>query len=152
MCIRDSIYTSGSTGRPKGVANRHAGLANRLRWMQDAYGLEPGDVVLQKTPFGFDVSVWEFLWPLMVGARLVMAAPGDHRDPEKLADLIVRHGVTTLHFVPSMLQAFLACGEAARCASPRRILCSGEALPADVRDAALEAWPGAGLYLSLIHI
>lgn len=140
------IYTSGSTGRPKGVANRHAGLANRLRWMQDAYGLEPGDVVLQKTPFGFDVSVWEFLWPLMVGARLVMAAPGDHRDPEKLADLIVRHGVTTLHFVPSMLQAFLACGEAARCASPRRILCSGEALPADVRDAALEAWPGAGLY------
>lgn len=140
------IYTSGSTGKPKGVANRHAGLANRLRWMQDAYALAPGDVVLQKTPFGFDVSVWEFLWPLMVGARLVMAAPGDHRDPEKLADLIVRHGVTTLHFVPSMLQAFLAGGEAPRCASLRRILCSGEALPADVRDAALEAWPDAGLH------
>ena len=78
------IYTSGSTGKPKGAANTHAGLHNRLAWMQDAYGLTGDDVVLQKTPFSFDVSVWEFFWPLIVGARLVMAAPGAHRDPARL--------------------------------------------------------------------
>ncbi|WP_460428961.1 AMP-binding protein, partial [Azotobacter armeniacus] len=102
------IYTSGSTGRPKGAANRHRSLYNRLVWMQDAYRLGDADTVLQKTPFGFDVSVWEFFWPLMVGARLVVANPGDHRDPARLVELIRRHRVTTLHFVPSMLQAFLA--------------------------------------------
>src|SRR5262249_4312825 len=102
------IYTSGSTGKPKGAANTHGGLHNRLRWMQDAYLLTPDDVVLQKTPFGFDVSVWEFFWPLMTGARLVLAAPGVHRDPAALAATICRQGVTTLHFVPSMLSVFLA--------------------------------------------
>ena len=101
------IYTSGSTGKPKGAANTHAGLHNRLAWMQDAYGLTGDDVVLQKTPFSFDVSVWEFFWPLIVGARLVMAAPGAHRDPARLVETIRREGVTTLHFVPSMLQAFI---------------------------------------------
>ncbi len=101
------IYTSGSTGKPKGAANTHAGLHNRLAWMQDAYGLTGDDVVLQKTPFSFDVSVWEFFWPLIVGARLVMAAPGAHRDPARLVETIRRAGVTTLHFVPSMLQAFI---------------------------------------------
>lgn len=140
------IYTSGSTGKPKGAANRHAGLANRLAWMQEAYALGADDVVLQKTPFGFDVSVWEFLWPLMTGARLVMAEPGDHRDPDRLAALIGQHGVTTLHFVPSMLQAFLAVAPGAPCGSLRRVLCSGEALPAEVRDAALQAWPQAALH------
>ena len=78
------IYTSGSTGKPKGAANTHAGLHNRLAWMQDAYGLTAADVVLQKTPFSFDVSVWEFFWPLITGARLVLAAPGAHRDPAQL--------------------------------------------------------------------
>ena len=101
------IYTSGSTGKPKGAANTHAGLHNRLVWMQDAYGLTGDDVVLQKTPFSFDVSVWEFFWPLIVGARLVMAAPGAHRDPARLVETIRRQRVTTLHFVPSMLQAFI---------------------------------------------
>ena len=101
------IYTSGSTGKPKGAANTHEGLHNRLAWMQDAYGLTGDDVVLQKTPFSFDVSVWEFFWPLLVGARLVVAAPGAHRDPARLIETIQAHGVTTLHFVPSMLQAFM---------------------------------------------
>jgi non-ribosomal peptide synthetase component F len=101
------IYTSGSTGTPKGAANTHAGLHNRLAWMQDAYGLGGDDAVLQKTPFGFDVSVWELFWPLMVGARLVVAAPGAHREPARLVETIATQRVTTLHFVPSMLQAFV---------------------------------------------
>ena len=102
------IYTSGSTGRPKGAMNRTAAIVNRLLWMQDAYGLTPGDRVLQKTPFSFDVSVWELFWPLLTGARLVLARPGGHRDRAYLAALIAAEGITTLHFVPSMLQAFLA--------------------------------------------
>src|SRR5256884_423080 len=101
------IFTSGSTGRPKGAANRHAALHNRLAWMQQAHALDASDAVLQKTPFSFDVSVWEFFWPLMVGARLVMAAPGAHREPARLMAAIAEQGVTTLHFVPSMLQAFV---------------------------------------------
>ncbi len=123
------IYTSGSTGKPKGAGNRHSALSNRLCWMQQAYGLGVGDTVLQKTPFSFDVSVWEFFWPLMSGARLVVAAPGDHRDPAKLVELINREGVDTLHFVPSMLQAFLQDEDVASCTSLKRIVCSGEALP-----------------------
>src|SRR5215510_7699676 len=87
------IYTSGSTGKPKGAANSHEGLHNRLAWMQAAYGLTSDDAVLQKTPFGFDVSVWEFFWPLMVGARLVVASPGAHRDPAKLVATIRDHGI-----------------------------------------------------------
>ncbi|CAM3876838.1 Tyrocidine synthase 3 [Pseudomonas reidholzensis] len=122
------IYTSGSTGLPKGVMNEHAGVVNRLLWMQEAYGLGADDVVLQKTPFSFDVSVWEFLWPLQTGARLVMARPGGHRDPEYLRQLIRSEGVTTLHFVPSMLDVFLAHGDAAA-DRLKRVLCSGEALP-----------------------
>ncbi|MEN4826672.1 non-ribosomal peptide synthase/polyketide synthase [Pseudomonas sp. P39-UII1] len=122
------IYTSGSTGLPKGVMNEHAGVVNRLLWMQEAYGLGADDVVLQKTPFSFDVSVWEFLWPLQTGARLVMARPGGHRDPEYLRQVIRSEGVTTLHFVPSMLDAFLAHGDASA-DRLKRVLCSGEALP-----------------------
>ncbi|WP_229212467.1 non-ribosomal peptide synthetase, partial [Duganella sp. HH105] len=140
------IYTSGSTGRPKGAANRHRSLYNRLAWMQQAYGLTPADTVLQKTPFSFDVSVWEFFWPLMTGARLAIANPGDHRDPQRLVELIARHGVTTLHFVPSMLQAFLAHEGIEACASLTRIVCSGEALPAEARNAVFKRLPGAGLY------
>ncbi|KPY63716.1 Amino acid adenylation, partial [Pseudomonas syringae pv. solidagae] len=95
------IYTSGSTGKPKGAGNSHRALVNRLHWMQKAYGLNESDTVLQKTPFSFDVSVWEFFWPLMTGARLAVALPGDHRDPERLVQTIREHQVTTLHFVPS---------------------------------------------------
>ncbi|MEU6339689.1 non-ribosomal peptide synthase/polyketide synthase [Streptomyces sp. NPDC046977] len=128
------IYTSGSTGRPKGVTITHRGLVNRLAWMQDAYRLTSGDRVVQKTPFGFDVSVWEFFWPLVEGATLVAARPGGHRDPGYLAGLIRREQVTVAHFVPSMLQVFVAEPAARECASLRAVVCSGEALPASLRD------------------
>ena len=140
------IYTSGSTGRPKGAGNSHGALYNRLAWMQDAYGLSPVDRVLQKTPFSFDVSVWEFFWPLIHGATLVVAAPGAHRDPQQLAALIVEQAITTLHFVPSMLQAFIGTDEAARCVSLRRIVCSGEALPMALQRQTLRTLPTAALY------
>ncbi|MDO7899400.1 non-ribosomal peptide synthase/polyketide synthase [Pseudomonas citrulli] len=140
------IYTSGSTGQPKGAGNAHRALVNRLSWMQQAYGLTPADTVLQKTPFSFDVSVWEFFWPLMVGARLVVAAPGDHRDPTRLIALIEREQVSTLHFVPSMLQAFLQDANVQRCTCLTRIVCSGEALPVEAQVQVFAKLPGAGLY------
>ncbi|GAA3814321.1 hypothetical protein GCM10022226_39030 [Sphaerisporangium flaviroseum] len=124
------IYTSGSTGRPKGVVVPHEGIVNRLLWMQEEYGLTAGDRVLQKTPSSFDVSVWEFFWPLITGAALVVARPEGHRDPAYLAGLIRDEQVTTVHFVPSMLRAFLEDPAAARCTGLRRVMCSGEALPA----------------------
>ncbi|MFD1501195.1 non-ribosomal peptide synthetase, partial [Streptosporangium lutulentum] len=126
------IYTSGSTGRPKGVVVPHEGIVNRLLWMQDAYGLTAEDRVLQKTPSSFDVSVWEFFWPLITGAALVVARPEGHRDPAYLAGLIQDERITTVHFVPSMLRAFLREPGAARCGGLRRVMCSGEALPADL--------------------
>ncbi|HEY3872695.1 MAG TPA: amino acid adenylation domain-containing protein [Actinocrinis sp.] len=131
------IYTSGSTGRPKGVVVSHRSIVNRLCWMQDAYGLDGTDRVLQKTPFSFDVSVWEFFWPLLTGAALVVARPGGHRDPQYLAGLIAAEQVTTLHFVPSMLRAFLA-EPLEPLPSVRRMICSGEALPADLVARAHE--------------
>ncbi|MGW1542235.1 amino acid adenylation domain-containing protein, partial [Streptomyces sp. NPDC002309] len=126
------IYTSGSTGRPKGVAVPHAGIVNWLTWMQGAYNLTASDRVLQKTPFGFDVSVREFFWPLLQGASLVVAKPSGHRDPGYLADLIQRERVTIAHFVPSLLQVFLREPAAASCGDLRAVFCSGEALPGDV--------------------
>ncbi|MFD6554877.1 amino acid adenylation domain-containing protein, partial [Streptomyces sp. NPDC058398] len=126
------IYTSGSTGRPKAVQVPHRGIVNRLLWMQDTYGLTDADRVLQKTPAGFDVSVWEFFWPLITGAALVLARPDGHRDPAYLAALIREQAVTTVHFVPSMLRAFLDEPTATHCTGLRRVLCSGEALPADL--------------------
>ncbi len=130
------IFTSGSTGRPKGVMVGQQAIVNRLLWMQDHYPLNGEDVVLQKTPCSFDVSVWEFFWPYIVGARLVMAPPEAHRDPEALQQLFARYRVTTTHFVPSMLAAFVGAltdEEAiASCATLRRVFCSGEALPAEL--------------------
>ncbi|MBX9762632.1 MAG: amino acid adenylation domain-containing protein [Pseudomonadaceae bacterium] len=140
------IYTSGSTGKPKGAGNSHAALANRLLWMQEAYRLDGGDTLLQKTPFSFDVSVWEFFWPLMTGARLVVAAPGDHRDPQRLLELIQTHRVTTLHFVPSMLQAFVGHPQIEACSSLRQIVCSGEALPAELQARVFQRLPQVQLY------
>ncbi|WP_246632551.1 non-ribosomal peptide synthetase [Pseudonocardia nigra] len=134
------IHTSGSTGRPKGVVVTHAAIVNRLAWMQDTYPLDATDRVLQKTPASFDVSVWEFFWALTAGAAVVMARPGGHRDPGYLAAAVAEHGVTTLHFVPSMLSAFLASGDVtddpAWAASLRRVFASGEALSA----AAAAGW------------
>ena len=138
------IFTSGSTGRPKGVVVPHEGIVNRLQWMQSEYQLRPDDRVLQKTPAGFDVSVWEFFWPLMTGAALVVAKPEGHQDPAYLAGLINRERVTTVHFVPSMLEEFVRAPEAATCRGLRRVICSGEALPGrlaerfhDLLDAGL---------------
>ncbi|MGR2707781.1 amino acid adenylation domain-containing protein [Pseudomonas sp. S191] len=140
------IYTSGSTGQPKGAGNRHLALTNRLCWMQQAYALSASDTVLQKTPFSFDVSVWEFFWPLMTGASLVVAAPGDHRDPARLVALINAERVTTLHFVPSMLQAFLQDTTVGTCQTLQRIVCSGEALPVDAQQQVFTKLPQAALY------
>ncbi|AZC19691.1 non-ribosomal peptide synthetase [Pseudomonas sp. CMR5c] len=140
------IYTSGSTGKPKGAGNSHAALVNRLQWMQQAYGLDASDAVLQKTPFSFDVSVWEFFWPLMTGARLVVAAPGAHREPARLIRTITEQQVTTLHFVPSMLQAFIRDSGVSACTSLKRIVCSGEALPMDAQQQVFAKLPKVGLY------
>jgi amino acid adenylation domain-containing protein len=123
------IYTSGSTGKPKGAINTHKGLCNRLLWMQDTYQLEVCDRVLQKTPFSFDVSVWEFFWTLFTGATLVVAKPGGHQDLSYLVQLINQQQITTLHFVPSMLQVFLEEPGLEKCHSIKRVICSGEALP-----------------------
>jgi amino acid adenylation domain-containing protein len=128
------IYTSGSTGRPKGAMNSHRGICNRLLWMQDEYHLDGRDRVLQKTPFSFDVSVWEFFWPLLAGARLVVARPGGHQDPSYLTRTIAEEGITTLHFVPSMLQVFLDDPNVGRCSSLKRVICSGEALPYELQQ------------------
>ncbi len=140
------IYTSGSTGQPKGVMNEHLAVANRLCWMQDEHRIGPRDAVLQKTPFGFDVSVWEFFWPLMTGARLVMARPEGHKDPSYLARTIQQYGITTIHFVPSMLQAFVDCGGTTECRTIARVICSGEALSGVLARRARECLPQARLY------
>ncbi len=139
------IYTSGSTGRPKGVMNQHGAVVNRLLWMQQQYRLDAADRVLQKTPFSFDVSVWEFFWPLFTGARLIMARPGGHRDPAYLHQVIVEQGITTLHFVPSMLDLFLAHGAPGH-AGLRRVMCSGEALPGSLVRRFRQQWPDTGLF------
>ncbi|MFL6332077.1 MAG: amino acid adenylation domain-containing protein, partial [Pyrinomonadaceae bacterium] len=128
------IYTSGSTGLPKGAVNTHRGIRNRLLWMQQEYGLTGGDCVLQKTPYSFDVSVWEFFWPLMTGARLVLARPGGHRDARYLVELIREEQVSTLHFVPPMLRAFLSEEGVEECASLKRVICSGEELSPDLQE------------------
>ena len=133
-----AIFTSGSTGKPKGVPNVHEGIVNRLLWMQHAYALGGSDRVLQKTPYSFDVSVWEFFWPLMTGACLVMARPEGHKDPSYLCELIQRQKITTLHFVPSMLRIFLEAEGVEACSSLRRVICSGEALPLEVQDRFFE--------------
>ncbi|WP_280485708.1 AMP-binding protein, partial [Nocardia cyriacigeorgica] len=139
------IFTSGSTGKPKGVVVSHAAIVNRLVWMQSAYRLTPADVVLQKTPATFDVSVWEFFWPLQVGATLVLAQPDGHRDPTYLRAVIAEYGVTTAHFVPSMLEVFLAHQDMGAETSLRTVFASGEALPASLAQR-LRVLTGARLH------
>ncbi|MFF0482998.1 amino acid adenylation domain-containing protein [Streptomyces sp. NPDC004435] len=139
------IYTSGSTGRPKGVPTTHRAIANRIRWMQEAYRIGPEDAVLQKTPTGFDVSVWEFFWPLTAGARIVLAKPGGQKDSGYLRDLIVSAGVTVAHFVPAMLTTFLTEEGVERCTGLRRVVCSGEALPPDAARELISRLPGLAL-------
>ncbi|UFZ04832.1 non-ribosomal peptide synthase/polyketide synthase [Bradyrhizobium ontarionense] len=135
------IYTSGSTGEPKGVACTRGALAARLSWMQAEYGLEPDETLLQKTPFSFDVAVWEILWPLTMGARLAIAPPGAHREPRRLIDAVTAHGVTTLHFVPQMLAQFIAEPEAGRCVTLKRLFSGGEALPVQLMEQVYALFP-----------
>ncbi|WP_372512880.1 amino acid adenylation domain-containing protein [Gordonia alkanivorans] len=135
------IFTSGSTGVPKGVQVSHGAVVNRLAWMQDHYRIDGSDAVLYKTPITFDVSVWELFWPLQIGARMVVARAGGHRDPTYLHDVIVERGVTTLHFVPSMLDVFVeaaATGEPAMPSTVRRVFTSGEALPSNLATQVVE--------------
>lgn len=140
------IYTSGSTGKPKGVGNVHKGVVNRILWMQDQYKLKPSDRVLQKTPFGFDVSVWEFFWPLMTGSILIMAEPGIHKDAYALANLIENEQVTTVHFVPSMLNIFLEAEVSHKCYSLERVFVSGEALTYELQNKFFKNYMTTSLY------
>ncbi|RBL90135.1 non-ribosomal peptide synthase/polyketide synthase [Chitinophaga flava] len=140
------IYTSGSTGKPKGVMNEHAGVVNRLLWTQQYFSLTKEDAVLQKTTFCFDVSVWELLWPLISGARLVMAVPDGQKDTDYLKSAIDRYGITTIHFVPSMLHIFLENVSQGEVPGLRRVLCSGEALKSQHVSSFREKIPHAGLY------
>ncbi|MER8187219.1 amino acid adenylation domain-containing protein [Kitasatospora sp. NPDC094015] len=145
------IFTSGSTGRPKGVLVTHRAIVNRLDWMREVYSITPADRILQKTPASFDVSVWEFFLPLVSGARVVLARPGGHREPEYLAALAARAGITATHFVPSMLTAFTGAAEQDRAiregfAGVRRVFCSGEALPAAAVERFAALWPQIELH------
>jgi amino acid adenylation domain-containing protein len=133
------IFTSGSTGRPKGAMNTRAALLNRLLWAQEIFRLTPQDTVLQKTPVGFDVAVWEIFWPLLAGARIVVARPEGHRDPQYLEEMICRYQVTLTHFVPSMLWVFLEGADLSRCGSLRQVLVSGEALTAGLQQVFLDS-------------
>ncbi len=125
------IYTSGSTGKPKGVMVEHAGVVNRITWMKKEYNLDSNDTILQKTPFSFDVSVWELLLPMIYGTKLVFAKPNGHKDNEYLIELIKKESISFMHFVPSMLSTMLYNKELSNCNSLRNIVCSGEALPLD---------------------
>jgi amino acid adenylation domain-containing protein len=145
------IYTSGSTGKPKGAINTHQGLCNRLLWMQETYQLTSEDCVLQKTPFSFDVSVWEFFWSLFTGATLVIAKPGGHQDARYLVELITQQQITTLHFVPSMLQVFLDAPGVENCQSLKRVICSGEALPVELQTRFFEYLKFTGLNNVELH-
>ncbi|MCB7162458.1 amino acid adenylation domain-containing protein [Bacillus subtilis] len=128
------IYTSGSTGQPKGCMGTHGGIVNRLMWMQEKFQLAELDRVLQKTPYSFDVSIWEVFSPLIAGARLVISRPEGHRDSTYLIDVIVKQEITMIHFVPSMLKAFLMDQEVERCSSLQHVMCSGEALPYELQE------------------
>ena len=140
------IYTSGSTGMPKGVMNEHHAVMNRLQWMQEVFKLGETDRVLQKTPYSFDVSVWEFFNPLLAGARLVVARPDGHKSPQYLAQLVQDAGVTIMHFVPSMLQAFVEQCSGWDSATLKRVFCSGEALPVALRARFRASWPNVELH------
>ncbi|ORB30304.1 non-ribosomal peptide synthase/polyketide synthase [Mycolicibacterium parafortuitum] len=140
------LYTSGSTGTPKGVAVPHAGIVNRIAWLQHAYPLHSADRMLVKTPISFDTSVWELFWPLSVGAALVVADPGGHRDPRYLTRTIREHAVTAVDFVPSMLELFLDDPHASTCTSLTRVTVGGEALTDEIAGRFARTFPGVPLH------
>ncbi len=143
------IYTSGSTGEPKGVVNQHDGVSNHLAWMAETFPLSTADCVLGTKAAVFDVSVWELFWPLSQGACLVLALPGGEKDPRYVLDMIELHGITNIHFVPTMLRFFLARPDLDRCRSVQRVICSGEALPEDLRDQFFDRMPGPPALIDL---
>ncbi|NJO81279.1 MAG: amino acid adenylation domain-containing protein [Blastochloris sp.] len=132
------LYTSGSTGKPKGVQIPHRSIENHMHWMQQYFPLSRMDRVFQKTPFGFDASVWEFLAPLLTGAQLVLAQPGGHRDPWYLVQALRDHQITTLQLVPSLLEALLTGPGLTDCDSLRQVFCGGEALRTMVAEMFTE--------------
>ena len=140
------IYTSGSTGTPKGVMIEHKSITNRLLWMQVACGLQASDSVIQKTPIGFDVSVWELIGTVSWGARLVIVPPGAHKDPKELSCLMLASGASTVHFVPSMLETYIDDRFTSESCSLSRIICSGESLSAELVRRCNDAIPAASLY------
>ncbi len=139
------IFTSGSTGRPKGAMNSHRAIVNRLLWAETQQRMVAADRVLQKTPVSFDVSVWELFLPLLSGGCLVMARPGGHQDPTYLARALAEHEITVVHFVPAMLQAFLAEPEIERGKALRLVVASGEALPAALLERFFGRLPAVDL-------
>jgi amino acid adenylation domain-containing protein len=140
------IYTSGSTGKPKGVLSQHGPVSNRIRWAMATFPLRQGDLLLQKTPVHFDISVWEVFWPLSVGATVVLARPDGHRDPEYLSRTIAERGITDVHFVPSGLPAFLQRPDLGACTKLRRIYCSGEALAPALQEQVFARLPQVELH------
>ncbi|WP_299249936.1 AMP-binding protein, partial [uncultured Aquimarina sp.] len=148
------IYTSGTTGKPKGVMVEHSGVINRIEWMQNTYPLNSDDIVLQKTPYSFDVSVWELLWANWYGAKIVIAKPEGHKDSEYLQKLIDNNNITTLHFVPSMLNAYtqyLATKQELLSDSLSRVFCSGEALSEDLVNNFHKLIPNTSLKLHNLY-
>lgn len=140
------IYTSGSTGCPKGVEVEHGSISNRIQWMQLAFALSRDEAVLHKTPFSFDVSVWELFWPLIAGARQVIALPGSHRQVRHLAREVARSEVQVMHFVPSMLEAFVSMARPEEVKTLRAVICSGETLTRSLTQRFADAFPDIELY------
>ena len=139
------IYTSGTTGQPKGVINCYRGVVNRLLWMIDRYPIQPEDVFLLKTPFSFDISVWEIFIPIIAKVRLVIAEPESHKDPHRLIQLITERKVTIIHFVPSMLLSFLEFCPKDLTLPLRLVICSGEALTYNIVKTFKNKFPNIKL-------
>jgi non-ribosomal peptide synthetase component F len=140
------LYTSGSTGKPKGVMISQRAICNHMLWMQEQLPLQATDAVLQKTPFSFDASVWEFYAPLLAGARLVMAQPGGHQDAQYLLEVMEREGVTRLQGVPTLLRMLVSEGELKRCTQLREVFSGGEVLRRELAESLLRAHSEVKLY------